>query len=242
MKSKPLCRKISFTSEGYRLSGFLHMPAVDRPAVVVGSHGLLSSSDSPKQQVLAALCNSSGIAFFRFDHRGCGDSQGYFPEVTSLESRIADLRNALQFIRSRPELGNRIGLFGSSMGGATCLSIAREVAAEAVVVYAAPIRTGDIHRAPSRKNSSSETTALPDDFSLQFDVADKLTGIHHILVFHGDADQVVPFSNAQEIFEMADEPKRLVRLERGDHPMSRRDHQELFAREAAQWLAAELSI
>ena len=240
MDVKPLCRKISFTAEGYLLSGTLHMPAVDRPPVVIGSHGLLSSSESPKQQELAALCNRSGIAYFRFDHRGCGASQGYFPEVTSLESRVADLRSAVRTIRDRPDLAECIGLFGSSMGGATCLAISREVSPEALVVYAAPVRGGRIRRARIQDNGDSGTTPLPDGVSLQFDVSDRYHGIDNILVFHGDADTVVPYTDAEEIIRHAGKPKRLIRLEQGDHPMSRPDHQALFAREALQWFADNL--
>ena len=235
IRSKSLCRKLSFCSEGYLLSGTLHLPAVDCPPVVVGAHGLFSSGESVKQQVLAEECNRKGIAYFRFDHRGCGASQGYFPEVTSLQSRAADLRDAVDVIRNRPELNGRIGLFGSSMGGAACLAIAREMAAEVVVVYAAPVRSSTIGRTQVSDSGEIHESPRSESFSLQFDVSDRLAGIHHILLFHGDADAVVPFSDAEEIYERADEPKRLIRLEKGDHPMGRKDHQQLFAREAVRW-------
>ena len=238
MKTEPLCRKISFASDGYLLAGTLHMPAVDRPPVVIGSHGLFSSSESPKQLELAGLCNRNGIAYFRFDHRGCGASQGYFPEVTSLQSRAEDLISAVGMIRYRPELDGCIGLFGSSMGGAACLSVAREVGAEVLVVYAAPLRSETIRRSQAQHRSDSRSAPLPDAFSLRFDVSAKLAGIHNILVFHGDADAVVPFTDAEEIVRLAGQPKRLVRLEGGDHPMSHNDHQQLFAREALQWFVA----
>jgi alpha-beta hydrolase superfamily lysophospholipase len=241
MKLKPLCRKISFLSDGYLLAGTLHIPAGDRPPVVIGSHGLLSSSDSPKQLALAEGCNRNGIAYFRFDHRGCGTSQGYFPEVTSLQSRAADLRSALGVIRSRPELGERIGLFGSSMGGATCLAVAGEAAVDVVVTYAAPVRGGHIRRTRTGNNDDGGISPLPNGFSLQFDLTDKLSEIHNLLILHGDADSVVPFSDAEQIYRLAGEPKRLIRLEQGDHPMSRKDHQKLFARETLQWLVEELA-
>ena len=235
MDQKPLSKKITFDSDGYLLSGTLHLPAADRPPVVIGSHGLLSSSESPKQQELAALCNRSGIAYFRFDHRGCGASQGYFPEVTSLQSRTMDLCSAIGVIRKRPDLGRCIGLFGSSMGGATCLAIAREVAAEVVVVYAAPLRSGSIRRARIQGNGESGIVRLPDSFSLKFDITHKLDGICNVLIFHGDADTIVPFADAREIYRIVGDPKRLIPLPKGDHPMSCKDHQELFAREALQW-------
>ena len=33
-----------------------------------------------------------------------------------------------------------------------------------------------------------------------------------LLVFHGDADEVVPFHHGQAVFEAAREPKRFVRI------------------------------
>ena len=73
-ETNSICKKITFSSNGFLLSGALHLPTTDLPPVVIGSHGLLSNSSSPKQIQLARKCNEYGIAFFRFDHRGCGQS------------------------------------------------------------------------------------------------------------------------------------------------------------------------
>ena len=70
------CTDLSFSSDGFRLSGTLHLPGMPLPPIVVGSHGLLSSGSSPKQIELARQCSENGMAFFRFDHRGCGHSDG----------------------------------------------------------------------------------------------------------------------------------------------------------------------
>ena len=68
-------------SENFLLRGMLHIPTDEKGPVVIGSHGLLSSGNSPKQIELAKRCGEFGIAFFRFDHRGCGKSEGVFKEV-----------------------------------------------------------------------------------------------------------------------------------------------------------------
>ncbi len=85
-------KAISFHSDGLILKGTLHLPTVDHPPVVIGSHGLYSNQDSPKQIALARACNTLGMAYFRFDHRGCGSSQGEFDPVTSLAARCTDLK------------------------------------------------------------------------------------------------------------------------------------------------------
>jgi alpha-beta hydrolase superfamily lysophospholipase len=227
---KSICKKISFLSDNFLLKGTLHIPAAERGSVVIGSHGLLSSGNSPKQIELAQRCNDFGIAFFRFDHRGCGKSEGVFKEVTSLDARRNDILNAIETIRSQGYIGSKIGLFGSSMGGAACISAAGTTQIDSMVVSAAPLRSRMIKR-PAEK----EDKVVYDEIKLSFDISGKLSGINNILIFHGDADQVVPFSNALELYEKAGDTKKLVIQENGDHLMSNKAHQEEFIREAGLW-------
>ena len=151
--------------------------------------------------------------------------------MTSLDARVRDLRSAISLVRKRKHVAGSIGLFGSSMGGATCLAAARSVSADALVTVAAPLR--------------STTLRLPADtdfteFAHGFDITDRLAGIRNIMIFHGDADGVVPFANAEELFQKAGCPKRLIRLKNGDHRMDNPQHQQRFMREASQWLASKL--
>jgi alpha-beta hydrolase superfamily lysophospholipase len=213
----------------------LHLPAVESPAIVIGSHGLLSSSDSPKQIELARRCNAFGIAFFRFDHRGCGQSQGDFAKVTSLSARTRDLLAAVRLMRKNADTGNRVGLFGSSMGGATCLSAAGEARAESLVTFAAPVRSRSINGTIETQHNPDGSRPQLDKLSLEFDISDKLADIHHILIFHGESDNVVSFSDALEIYHKTRNPKKLIRQPGGDHLMSNQTHQKQFIRQAALW-------
>lgn len=222
---------ISFTIDDLTLKGVLHLPAADRPPVIIGCHGLFSSAGSPKQIALAGECNRWGMAYFRFDHRGCGNSQGDFDRVTSLEARCRDLIAAADAINRRPETGKRLGLFGSSMGGTVCLNTAGHLAPEAMVTFAAPIR--------SDLTGSRLETFRPeivfDAARRQFDITERVAALSNILIFHGDADDVVPVSHAKEIHRLADQPKKLIIQHQGDHPMSNPTHQKDFVREAATW-------
>jgi alpha-beta hydrolase superfamily lysophospholipase len=218
---------ISFSADGLKLRGVLHLPADRRPPVVVGSHGLLSSSNSPKQIALAHQCNRFGIAYFRFDHRGCGRSDGDFDRVTSLEGRRRDLVAAVAAIKR----GRRLGLFGSSMGATVCLSAAGVLAADAVVTFAAPIRS-------DLKGSQLEMSRAEIAFDAgrhPFDISEHLTAIRNVLIFHGDADDVVPIDHAREIYSRARQPKKIIIQNQGDHPMSNPQHQAQFVREASLW-------
>ncbi|UCD78701.1 MAG: alpha/beta fold hydrolase [Desulfobacterales bacterium] len=228
-------KDISFLSDGFVLKGKLHLPAVCQPPVVIGSHGLFSSKDSPKQIALARACNRLGMAYFRFDHRGCGGSQGEFAEVTSLASRCRDLKNAVEAIRNTNETGPLMGLFGSSMGGTVSLAVAVELRACAIVTFAAPV-CSHVHKVGL--DHSADPRAEGNFFDTQkqaFDISSKLPKIKNILIIHGDADETVALTHAREIYRLAAEPKKLIVQQSGDHRMSNVNHQSDFLKEASMW-------
>lgn len=238
---KSAIKEIGFHCDGLKLKGILHLPSEDRPPFVIGSHGLYSSSSSPKQIALAGNCNDMGIAYFRFDHRGCGDSEGEFEAVTSLEARCRDLAAAVAVIKGSEDTGDRFGLFGSSMGGTVCLSVASELSADTLVTFAAPIRSRILEHEPQRTDHSNPPGIFLDARKRRFDITDRLPEIGNILIFHGDADDVVPVSHAQVIYKLAKHPKKIIIQEHGDHPMSNETHQKTFIREASLWFKRRLT-
>lgn len=239
-EEKYIEKAISFRSDDFVLQGRLHLPAAHQAPVVIGSHGLYSSKDSPKQIALARACNRLGMAYFRFDHRGCGSSQGEFEYVTSLASRCRDLKNAVEAIHSNEETGTRIGLFGSSMGGTVSLAVADELEAGTIVTFAAPVCSylpGDC-RAHSRDLKSEGI--FFDSQRQAFDITAKLSKIKNILIFHGDADNTVALSHAKEIYRLAGAPKKLIIQQTGDHRMSNVKHQREFVSMASNWFKSGL--
>ena len=63
----------------------------------------------------------AGLCVLRFDMRGCGDSEGEHGRVICLE-QVEDTRNALTFLAKHPAVDpGRIGLIGSSFGGAVAV-------------------------------------------------------------------------------------------------------------------------
>ena len=213
----------------------LHLPETSLPPVVIGSHGLLSNSYSPKQIALARECNAHGIAYFRFDHRGCGQSDGVFNEITSLNSRRNDLISAVNTIQMRKDLGQKIGLFGSSMGGTVCISVADALDIDAWVTYASPVRSSPVITALEKSDNSEKIKPLLDQKHLTWNVSDQLKHLHHIFILHGDSDSIVPATNAHEIYTKSNNPKKLIIQKGGNHLMSNKKHQKDFLREAVNW-------
>ena len=233
--------EISFHADDLILGGTLHLPANDHPPVVIGSHGLYSSRQSPKQIALARACNALNMAYFRFDHRGCGSSQGEFDRVTSLATRCTDLKMAVAAIKNRPETGPGIGLFGSSMGGTVCLSVAAMLEVNTVVTFAAPLcsRIDDVR--PRRTKNHDNPDIFLDADKSKFNISEAVLQVNNILIFHGQRDETVPLSHAEEIHRLAGEPKKLIVLKNGDHRMSDEIHQNKFIREASRWFKAGLA-
>jgi alpha-beta hydrolase superfamily lysophospholipase len=226
---------ITFTSDGFLLKGMLHLPETSLPPVVIGSHGLLSNSYSPKQIALARECNAHGIAYFRFDHRGCGQSDGVFNEITSLNGRSNDLISAANTIQLRKDIGKKIGLFGSSMGGTVCISVANVLDIDAWVTYASPVRSNPVTTALEKSDNSEKIKPLLDQKYLTWDISDKLKHLHHIFILHGDSDTIVPPTNAHEIYTKSKDPKKLIIQKGGNHLMSNKKHQKDFLRESVSW-------
>jgi alpha-beta hydrolase superfamily lysophospholipase len=220
-------QQITFNSDGFTLNGTLHLPDRPNPPIVIGCHGLLSNSDSPKQIALAKHCNTVGLAFFRFDHRGCGASQGDLRENTSFRGRCRDLWFALNKIQSLGIVNNRIGFFGSSLGGSVCLQVAGVQNIHALVTFSAPFRSRLVKIEPFHKN-------------ITFDLADRLEMIKNIHIFHGDADDTVPLSHAHFIYQRVSKPKKLTIQKNGDHRMSDSSHQDAFLVDAVQWFSKYL--
>ncbi|MDH3878745.1 MAG: alpha/beta hydrolase [Desulfobacterales bacterium] len=236
MKKNSIIEEIIFPVDEFMLKGYLHLPPVTNPPFVIGCHGLFSDKNSPKQIELAKHCNRLNMAYFRFDHRGCGESKASFEAVTSLDGRCTDLKAAANMLRTRDDLGDQMGLFGSSMGGSVCLAVAGDLAAHAVVTWAAPIRSADLFRPHVHPAADSNTPFKKNPF----DISKPLASLRNILIFHGDADEIVPLPHAQEIYERVSEPKKLSVFPHSDHRMSRPSDQQAFQRQATLWFQAHL--
>jgi alpha-beta hydrolase superfamily lysophospholipase len=230
-------RKFSFVCDGLRLSAVLHWPPADKPPLVIGSHGLFSNGDSPKQTALAEALGLLGIAFLRLDHRGCGQSDGRFEHVTTLDGRVRDLTAAFRFLAHELGYAINLGLFGSSLGGTTCLAAAHELKPSRMVTLAAPI---DSHVLQAARRANSAPVPF-DAAACRFDLANRLAGLHDLLVIHGAADEVVPVDHARRIHAACRAPKELIINPGGDHRVTDPEHQRVFVSACQRWFRTLLT-
>ena len=113
---------VSFQSAGLRLHGVLSVPDGLRPgerrAAFLVLHGFGSNSASPTCITPAKVLNEFGYVTLRFDMRSCGKSEGEFGRIICLD-QVEDTGNALNFLAQHGNVDpDRIGVIGSSFGGA----------------------------------------------------------------------------------------------------------------------------
>ena len=114
----PTNKTVAFYSDGLRLAGVLTLPdgSGPHPGVVL-CHGFTGI----KELILpyyARRFAEAGFAALAFDYRGFGESEGPRGRLIPLE-QVNDIRNAVTFLEAQPEVDAvRIGLWGTSFGGA----------------------------------------------------------------------------------------------------------------------------
>ncbi|MGZ3512413.1 MAG: alpha/beta hydrolase [Thermodesulfobacteriota bacterium] len=231
--------KVFFQSEGYRISGVLHLPDEENPPCVIASHGLLSSKDSEKYIALGERMSGEGIAMLRFDFRGIGESEGN-EEDNTISKKIVDLNAAIDFVKIYAALGDRIGLIGSSLGGFLSLiraSMDKEI--KAVVVWATPLHLDDL----GSKKQEEDYPLPPEVF---FEDLPKhrlwflLPKISNCLVIHGERDELVPIDQALGIFYNLGMPKEIHVIGGADHRLTDPHHRLRAIELSLEWFKKHL--
>ena len=116
---------VTFPSDGLTLTGIVHVPddlaeGERRPAILV-LHGFGGSKDGPSHVGEAGLYESFGYVAFRFDMRGCGQSEGKRGWLLC-DEQVVDTQSALTWISAQPYVdASAIAVSGQSMGGAIAL-------------------------------------------------------------------------------------------------------------------------
>jgi hypothetical protein len=226
--------KVSFQSEGQRISGILHLPERESPPCIIASHGLLSSKNSEKYIALGERISGEGMAMLRFDFRGIGESEGG-EEDNTISKKIVDLGAAIDFIRSRPNLGNRIGLVGSSLGGYISLiraSMEKEI--RAVVIWATPFHLDDLGTKKQEEDYPLPGEAFFKDLP-KHRLLPLLPKVSSCLVIHGEEDELVPIDQAWEIFHSLGAPKEIHIIEGADHRLTKPAHRGRAMELSVEW-------
>ena len=120
---------IEFPSAGGTCRGVLYRtdrPSAERPGVVILAHGL-SGTRLTQYDRRARRLVQDGVAVLDFDPRFVGTSPGTPRQRIDAFAWLDDLRAAVAHVRSRDDVdAQRVGLYGSSLGGGLALAVAVE--------------------------------------------------------------------------------------------------------------------
>ena len=157
--------------------------------------------------------NRMGFSVLAIDYRGFGKSVAADGAAPSEQSANEDAEAAWAYLAKLAPHSKRF-IFGHSLGGAMAMHLALKYPDAAGLILEASFT--------SVPDMISETRwgFLPVGFLVtqRFDNIDRIDEVTMpVLVAHGTADEIVPFSMGERLFAAARAPKRFFRAEGGSH-------------------------
>jgi pimeloyl-ACP methyl ester carboxylesterase len=214
-------------STGIELAGVLEQPEVSTPApLVLLLHGFTGWKEEEHIVSLASALTSAGIASLRIDAPGSGESGGTFAEHYRLSAYIDSVAEVLDWCSAQSAVdGERLGIWGHSMGGFAAIAAAVRNADRLRAVCGSQASRGkagvpeDVRQAweetgwASFRNMHFRKLDLPYDFFVdraQFDVFEVLPELHlPLCLIAGTRDVEVSAAHVHKAFATANEPKEL---------------------------------
>ncbi|MGE5337343.1 MAG: alpha/beta hydrolase [Gemmatimonadota bacterium] len=205
-------------ADGSRLHGWWLPAASTAKGSVLHLHG--NAANISNHLPLVAWLPPAGFNVLMLDYRGFGLSEG----KPTLDGVVDDALAALRHLRVRPGVdADRLIVLGQSIGGATAL---RMLAADRTGVKLAVIDSAFASYRGIARDAALQSVVLAPFLPLALPwlpprERDPVAMLGHIdlplLFVHGTADAVIPYQHSEQLFAAAREPKRLIRVDGGEH-------------------------
>lgn len=138
---------VVFENGGQKIFGILHLPEEEkRVPIVVILHGFASHKVGTNRSyvLMGEALAKEGFGVLRFDFRGAGDSEGLTNEIT-ISGLVSDALKAFEFVTHDPRFdGERLSVFGSSLGGSIGILAASTFTKVKSLVVWAPVANGQL--------------------------------------------------------------------------------------------------
>lgn len=194
---------VLFTSDENTLNGWMIKPTAAEKVgtTILFLHG--NGGNIYTEYPTALPFVERGAQVFVFDYSGYGLSTG----KASRDRVLTDARSALEHVRSRPDVtGTDVVLYGQSLGGHTAALLACSEGFNSIVIEggflsfekigARHSHTGPLGKLLIKEGASAE--ACLKNYS------------GPLLVIHSREDRTVPFEMGQDMYSVANEPKRFL--------------------------------
>jgi len=255
---------VVFENEGTKIFGILHRPIGEQnPPVVVFLHGLAGHRiGKHRMYVQLSECLSQvGIASFRFDFRGSGDSEGEFGQM-SLQGEIGDALASIDFLSQMPDLDlGRLGIFGRSFGGVVAVYTAHRCGRAKSMALWAPVFNGkqwetqwemvqtqqidekQRHEMMRINGQLPSLSFYQDLFSMNLEA--ELQALQKIpfLIIHGEQDPIVGIHHSEQYLgqrKNGNAETKFIRLAHSDHDFTHPDEKLHAINRTCQWFAKTL--
>jgi hypothetical protein len=192
------------TSDGEKLVAWHVPPQGDKP-VVIYFHGNAEIVAWRAKRHRATIADGTGLIAVNF--RGYGGSTG-----TPTEDGLhRDALAAYEFAAARYQ-PRRIVLWGHSLGTGVAVRLASEKPVGKLILEAPYSSTADV--AASLFPWAPVRWLMKDQLR-----SDERIGAVHVplLIMHGAQDDAIPIRFGERLFALANQPKRLVRFDKGGH-------------------------
>jgi fermentation-respiration switch protein FrsA (DUF1100 family) len=193
------------TSDNITLHGW-YIPASNPRATLLFCHGNAGNISHRIESI--AIFHQLGLNVLIFDYRGYGQSEG----KPSERGTYRDAEAAWDYLTEQQNIPpHQIILFGRSLGGAIASHLASRKQPLGLIVESAFTSVPDM--------AAHYYPYLPVRWISRFryNTRKHLGALQRpLLVIHSPEDEIIPYSNGQQLFDAAREPKQLLSI-RGGH-------------------------
>ena len=226
-------------------------------ACALFAHCFTCSKDLKAVGHITKALASVGIATFRFDFTGLGQSDGNFAD-TNFSSNVDDLVAAANFMATELNEAPSI-LIGHSLGGAAVLQATHRIKSiRAVATIGAPAEPAHVKdnfkmsldEIDSKGFAKVSLAGRPFTIKKQFvdDLEEsKMHGFINglgcaLIVFHSPIDNTVGIDNAAKIFQAARHPKSFISLDTADHLLQNKSDSEYVGHVLGTWAERYINV
>ncbi|KAG1665710.1 hypothetical protein GQR58_019208 [Nymphon striatum] len=221
--------KVEFSNnQGEILAGLLETPEDNQTAIqyALFAHCFTCSKDVAAASRISRSLAKKGIAVFRFDFTGLGNSDGDFAN-TNFSSNVQDLLAAAKMLEKDYQAPSL--LIGHSLGGAAVLSAAHQLpSVKAISTIASPATADHVQHL--------FMDAVPE-LELKGEAKVRI-GLREFNI----KKHIVSVDEAAKIYQAAKHPKSFISLDKADHLLSNREDSEYVGATLAAWASRYLDI